>query len=92
MINRSGRYRCPLASWRFFVTGLAFVGGRNMRPTAAASDAAIMATETACADGRMINRGSRPLVGVMTGIAFLIGRYGYVIVSRACGNGSIVTT
>ena len=51
-----------------------------------------MATNAIGGNARMIHRGSRPLVGGMTGVAFLIGRYGDVIVSGACGSGPIVTT
>ena len=92
VVHIASRYWRPSASWRFSVAGFALIGGRNMRPTATRGNIAIVATETARAYARVINRGTRPLVGGMTGVAFLIGRYGDVIVSRTCGSGAIVTT
>ena len=51
-----------------------------------------MTTNTISGNARMIDRRSRPLVGGMTGVAFLIGLYGDVIISRTCGNGAVMTT
>ena len=56
VVDGTGRYGCPSAVWRLSVTGLTGSGCTNMPRTSAASYAAIVATETAGADSRMIDR------------------------------------